>query len=140
MPPAPRDRMADPIPAADYPAYIRRSAPSDPTIQRIWDEGMNRSQAMTLGQVFLDQYGQRLTGSPQSDAAQEWLVRTYAGWGVSARRERYGTWLGWNKGVTHLDCEFSWMVHMHTHPERMVFRQHLAQLVVDALWHEDWHT
>ncbi|MFM8603586.1 MAG: peptidase M28, partial [Gemmatimonadota bacterium] len=88
--------MADPIPVAEYPAYVRKSAPTDATIQKIWDEGMTRSQAMTLGQVFLDQYGQRLTGSPQSDAALDWLVRTYAGWGVSARKERYGTWPGWN--------------------------------------------
>jgi len=103
MPPAPRDRMVDPIPAAEYPSYVRKSPATNATIQKIWDEGMTRSQAMSLGQVFLDQYGQRLTGSPQSDAALDWLVRTYAGWGVSARKERYGTWLGWNKGVTHLD-------------------------------------
>ena len=103
MPAGPRDRMADPIPEAEYPAYIRKSAPSNPMIQKIWEEGMNRSQAMTLGQVFLDQYGQRLTGSPQSDAALDWLVRTYTGWGVSARKERYGTWLGWSRGVTHVD-------------------------------------
>ena len=101
--PANRDRFADPIPAAEYPAYVRRDAATDPTILKLWDEGMNRSQAMTLAQVLMDRHGQRLTGSPQSDAAQEWLVETYKSWGVSALRERYGTWLGWNKGVTHVD-------------------------------------
>lgn len=101
--PANRDRFADPIPAAEYPAYVRRDAASDPTILRLVDEGMNRSQAMTLAQVLMDRHGQRLTGSPQSDAAQAWMVETYASWGVAARRERYGTWLGWSKGVAHVD-------------------------------------
>ncbi|MCE9601365.1 MAG: M20/M25/M40 family metallo-hydrolase [Gemmatimonadetes bacterium] len=101
--PANRDRFADPIPAAEYPAYVRRNAANDPTILRLVDEGMNRSQAMTLAQVLMDRHGQRLTGSPQSDAAQAWMVETYASWGVGARRERYGTWLGWSKGVAHVD-------------------------------------
>ena len=47
--------------------------------------------------------GQRLTASPQMDAAQDWILGKYAAWGVTARKERYGTWLGWNRGVTHLD-------------------------------------
>lgn len=101
--PANRDRFADPIPTAEYPAYVRRDAATNPTILRIQDEGMNRSQAMTLAQVLMDRHGQRLTGSPQSDAAQEWLVNTYESWGVNARRERYGTWLGWKGGVAHVD-------------------------------------
>lgn len=101
--PVNRDRSADPIPAAEYPAYVRRDAVTNPAILRLLDEGMNRSQAMTLAQVLMDRHGQRLTASPQSDGAQDWLVNTYASWGVSARRERYGTWLGWNRGVTHVD-------------------------------------
>lgn len=101
--PANRDRFADPIPAAEYPAYVRRDAATNPTILKLWDEGMNRSKAMTLAQVLMDRHGQRLTGSPQSDVAQAWLVETYKSWGVNARRERYGTWLGWNRGVTHVD-------------------------------------
>ncbi len=98
-----RDRMADPIPFETVPAYIRRDAPSDPVIRRIWEEGMTRSQAMTLAQQFLDPLGQRLTGSPQSDASQDWIMRQYAGWGITARKERYGTWAGWERGVTHVD-------------------------------------
>ena len=101
--PANRDRFADPIPAAEYPAYVRKDAVTDPTVLKLWDEGMNRSQAMTLAQVLLDRHGQRLTGSTSSDAAQEWLVQTYTSWGVNAKRERYGTWYGWDRGVTHVD-------------------------------------
>ena len=104
-PPAPvnRARLADPIPAAEYPPYVRTDAATDPTILKIWDEGMNRSQAMTLAQVLTDPLGQRMTGSPQSDAAQDWIVKQYQGFGIPVRKERYGTWLGWSRGVTHVD-------------------------------------
>lgn len=103
-PTANRNPMADPIPLdSNAPGYIRRDAPSDPVIQRIWQEGMTRSQAMTLAQQLLDPIGQRMTASPTADAAQDWIIRTYQGWGVSARKEQYGTWLGWSRGVTHLD-------------------------------------
>lgn len=102
-PPTTRDRFADPIPAAQYPAYVRRDAATDAGVLRILDEGMKRSQSQTLAQVLMDRHGQRLTGSPQSDAAQDWMVRTYQSWGVNARREQYGTWLGWDRGVTHVD-------------------------------------
>lgn len=98
-----RDRMADPIAFETIPAYIRRDAPTDPVILRIWEEGMTRSQAMTLAQQFLDPLGQRMTGSPQSDASQDWIVRQYASWGITARKERYGTWAGWERGVSHVD-------------------------------------
>jgi carboxypeptidase Q len=95
--------MARPIAPEEYPAHVRKDAPTDPTIQKLWDEGMTRSQAMSLAQVLLDPLGQRLTGSPQSDAAQDWMVKSYAAMGISARKERYGTWLGWSRGVTHVD-------------------------------------
>ena len=103
-----RDRMADPIPFETVPAYIRRTAPTDPVILRMWEEGMNRSQAMTLAQQFLDPLGQRMTGSPESDASQDWLVRTYQSWGVTARKERYGTWTGWgSRSCTPARSSFS---------------------------------
>ncbi len=39
-----------------------------------------------------------LTGSPANRAANQWLLRTYAGWGVPARNEQYGTWRDWTRG------------------------------------------
>jgi hypothetical protein len=33
----------------------------------------------------------------------QWLERTYQGFGVTARRERYGTWRPWRAGPVHLD-------------------------------------
>ena len=75
----------------------------DPVIRKIWDEGMKRSQAMSLMQVLSDSIGPRLTGTPGIKRGNDWLVATYQKWGVTARNEQYGTWIGWRRGVTHVD-------------------------------------
>ena len=75
----------------------------DPVITKIWDEGMRRSQAMSLIQVLSDSIGPRLTGTPGIKRGNDWLVETYRKWGVSARNEQYGTWIGWRRGATHID-------------------------------------
>jgi hypothetical protein len=75
----------------------------NPVLRRLWALGMDSSQAERLAQVLLDSLGPRLTASPGMEAAQDWLVQTYQSWGVSARKESYGTWRGWRRGATHLD-------------------------------------
>jgi carboxypeptidase Q len=72
-------------------------------LQRIWDEGMERSQIEPLAHVLLDSIGPRLTGTPQQLAAHDWAVQMYGRWGIPARNEAYGTWRGWSRGVTHVD-------------------------------------
>src|SRR5690348_15125758 len=38
------------------------------------------------------------------EAAQDWAVSTYKSWGIAdARKEQYGTWRGWRRGITHMD-------------------------------------
>ena len=76
---------------------------NDATLKRIWDEGMSRSQLEALGQTLTDSIGPRLTGSPGLKSGNDWLVQTYTKWGVPARNEKYGTWNGWRRGVTHVD-------------------------------------
>src|SRR5678816_159162 len=76
---------------------------SDQTIRQIWAEGMNSSQAYTLAQVLSDSIGPRLTGTPGIKRGNDWLVATYQKWGVPARNEQYGTWVGWRRGTTHID-------------------------------------
>jgi carboxypeptidase Q len=76
---------------------------NDRVLRAIWDEGTQRSQLEPLAQALLDSIGPRLTASPQMEAAQDWVIRTYAGWGITARNERYGTWRGWRRGYTHVD-------------------------------------
>ena len=77
---------------------------ADPVIRRMWAEGMAEgSQAYRLAQALLDSIGPRLTGSPAHRSAIDWTLRTYASWGIPARREQYGTWRSWRRGRTHAD-------------------------------------
>ncbi len=75
----------------------------DPTIRAIWEEGVERSQVYSLGQTLLDSIGPRLTGTPGFERAADWVIHMYGQWGVQAAKEQYGTWRGWERGVTHLD-------------------------------------
>ncbi|MEP6494480.1 MAG: M20/M25/M40 family metallo-hydrolase [bacterium] len=75
----------------------------DPVVQRIYDEGMRRSQAAHFAQVLMDSIGPRLTGSPANRAANDWLLRTYQSWGVDAKNEKYGTWRDWTRGTSGLE-------------------------------------
>lgn len=81
----------------------QRLATDDPVLRQIWDEGMNNSAFAELSQVLLDEIGPRLTASPGMEAAQAWAVETLESWGIEARLEEYGTWEGWERGVSHID-------------------------------------
>ncbi len=63
----------------------------------------DRSQVYRLAQVLTDSIGPRLTSSPGFNSAVEWSLAKLAEWGIAARREQYGTWMGWDRGHTHLD-------------------------------------
>ncbi len=75
----------------------------DPVLERIWEEAMERSQLEPLAHALLDSIGPRLTGSPGMDRAHDWAVRMLSGWGIEAENESYGTWQGWERGITHVD-------------------------------------
>jgi hypothetical protein len=91
-------------PALPPSAAAQTFPTDDPVIKRMWAEGMAEgSQAYRLAQVLLDSIGPRLTGSPGHQAAVEWALRMYEGWGIPARREQYGTWRSWRRGRTHVD-------------------------------------
>lgn len=72
----------------------------DSVIRRMWRVGMEQSKVETLAQVLMDSIGPRLSGTPGYTAAGDWLERTYRGWGIDVRRHQYGTWRGWQQGVT----------------------------------------
>jgi hypothetical protein len=78
-------------------------ATDDPVVLRIWQEGMENTRTQDLAQALMDSIGPRLAGTPGFDAAGDWLLDTYGSWGVSARREEYGTWRGWRQGILHVD-------------------------------------
>ena len=72
-------------------------------IDQIIQEANENSQLEILGQELMDGIGPRLVGTPQMKQAHDWAVKTYAKWGISAQNEAYGTWRGWERGITHID-------------------------------------
>ena len=72
-------------------------------INQIVQEANENSQLEQLGQELMDGIGPRLVGTPQMKQAHDWAVSTYAKWGIPARNEAYGTWRGWERGITHID-------------------------------------
>src|SRR5512133_3913479 len=87
---------ATPLAAQSFPV-------DDPVLRRIWALGMDSSQTERLAQALFDSIGPRLTGTPDAARGNDWLVRTYASWGIGARNEQFGTWRGWRRGVSHVD-------------------------------------
>lgn len=85
------------------PAAAQQWSVDDAVLKRIWEEGTTRSQLYPLAQVMLDSVGPRLTGTPDAERAQDWLVATFRRFGIDARKEQYGTWAGWRRGTTHID-------------------------------------
>jgi carboxypeptidase Q len=84
-------------------ANAQTFATDDPVLRRIWTLGMDSSRTYPLAQALLDSIGPRLTGSPGIRSAAEWAIAQYRSWGIPARNERYGTWRGWRRGLSHID-------------------------------------
>lgn len=89
--------------ALTAPAAAQGFPTADATLRRIWDVGTQQSQVYPLMQVLLDSIGPRLTGTPEHRAGNDWLVKTYTSWGVPASVVNYGTWKGWQRGISHID-------------------------------------
>ncbi|MBV8130104.1 MAG: M20/M25/M40 family metallo-hydrolase [Planctomycetaceae bacterium] len=88
-------------PATEEPAKAEAKAEpakalTDP-IDRIKDEGLNRSQLMTTLSYLTDVIGPRLTGSPNLKRASEWTCQTLTRWGLAnAHLEAWGPFgKGW---------------------------------------------
>jgi carboxypeptidase Q len=64
-------------------------------IQRIKEEGLDRSKVMDTVWWLTDMYGPRLTNSPQMRAAADWTVKTLNEWGLAnVKQEPWGTEFG----------------------------------------------
>ena len=93
---------ASPTPAAQTSTPAQASAtpakdPNDP-IERIKDEGMNRSQVMKTLSYLSDVIGPRLTASPGMKRSNEWTRDQLTGWGLqNAHLEAWGPFgRGWS--------------------------------------------
>lgn len=68
-----------------------------PAIQKIRDEGLQRSQVMETIFWLTDRHGPRLTGSPGFEQAGDWAVKQLQDWGVqNVRKERFAFGQGWS--------------------------------------------
>lgn len=88
--------LAAPLAAQTFPT-------NDPVIRRLWSLGMDSTKTYDLAHTLFDSLGPRLMGTPNIKGAQDWLVKTYASWGIDAKNEQYGTWRGWRRGYSHID-------------------------------------
>jgi hypothetical protein len=78
---------------------LRAQSPDTSAIDRIKDEGMNRSQVMELASYLTDVYGPRLSGSPNIKAAGDWAVARMQTWGlVNAALEPWQNRRGFDRG------------------------------------------
>ena len=66
-------------------------------INRILDEGMNRSEVMETAHYLTDRIGGRLTNSPQMREAERWTQQRFRDWGLSnVRAEGFEFGRGWS--------------------------------------------
>ena len=84
-------------------------------IQRIKEEGLDRSQVMDIAWYLTDVYGPRLTNSPQMRAAADWAVKKLNEWGLAkVAQEPWGTEFGrgWSneRTVVHVLKPSPWPV------------------------------
>ena len=93
-PPAARSQTPAPSPT---PPVAPAPGPAADAVERIKDEGLNRSQVMKTIWYLTDVTGPRLTGSPALKRANEWTRERLADWGLqNARLEAWGPFgRGW---------------------------------------------
>ncbi|WP_031425044.1 M20/M25/M40 family metallo-hydrolase [Flavimarina sp. Hel_I_48] len=78
-------------------------AQQDQVIQDIMREAKENSQLELLAHELLDIVGPRLVGTPQMKNAHDWAVAKYKQWDIPAENQQWGTWKGWERGITHID-------------------------------------
>ena len=83
-------------------------AQQDPTVSAIIKEANENSQLKRMSHELMDGVGPRLVGSSKMVQASDWAINQYQQYGITARRENYGTWRGWDRGITHVDMISPW--------------------------------
>ncbi|MAZ27249.1 MAG: peptidase M28 [Cytophagaceae bacterium] len=76
---------------------------TDGIIEKIITEENQNSQLKAIAHELLDVVGPRLVGTPQMKQAHDWAVSKYKSWGITAENQQWGTWRGWERGITHID-------------------------------------
>ncbi|MGB5781519.1 MAG: M28 family peptidase, partial [Eudoraea sp.] len=76
---------------------------TEEVVDQLKKEATENSQLEQLAHELMDVIGPRLVGTPQMTKANDWAVATFKKWGIKARNEEWGTWRGWERGITHID-------------------------------------
>ena len=79
------------------------SQTAEDIVKAIEKEGIENSQLEQLAYELMDLNGPRLVGTPEMKSAHDWAVNTYKKWGITAENQQWGTWKGWQRGITHVD-------------------------------------
>jgi len=89
-------------------AQFGRSQPQqlDPVVEQIDREARENSQLERLAFELLDVVGPRLVGTPGMAKANDWTVETFQKWGITAEKQQFGEWHGWERGVSHIDMTY----------------------------------
>jgi len=72
-------------------------------LEEIRSEGIDNSHIRELGQILTDVIGPRVTGTPEYENARLFLEERYTDWGIEVEHQEYGSWMGWESGLIHLD-------------------------------------
>jgi hypothetical protein len=93
-----RDRPATTVSVPAEGAVTRPEPVDLAAIQRIKDEGLQRSQVMDTAWYLTDVHGPRLTNSPNIRAAAGWASKRLTEWGIAnVRQESWGPFgRGWS--------------------------------------------
>ncbi|SHG65197.1 Peptidase family M28 [Salegentibacter echinorum] len=72
-------------------------------VDKIVKEANENSKLEEIAHELMDEIGPRLVGTPEMKKAHDWAVKKYDSWGISAENQEWGTWKGWERGITHVD-------------------------------------
>ena len=75
----------------------------DEMVDKIVKEANENSKLEEIAHELMDVVGPRLVGTPQMKNAHDWAVKKYDSWGITAENQEWGTWRGWERGITHVD-------------------------------------
>lgn len=89
--------------------HLSSFAQQNPVIAAIIKEANENSQLERMSHELMDGIGPRLVGSTKMLQASDWAIEQYRQYGITARRENYGTWRGWDRGITHVDMLSPWL-------------------------------
>jgi hypothetical protein len=87
-------------------AQTKQEENLNPVVQNFVNEIKNNAEVEKMAHELLDKIGPRLVGAPEMLASNNWSADKMKSWGVEAELQKFGTWKGWQRGVTHVDMTY----------------------------------